>query len=67
MNKRILVLLILLSLLDAAAAAAAMYHLDNARLSSYGSILSAAGGVLAVIWFTGSLWYQSQQLKEQSG
>jgi hypothetical protein len=65
MSKRILVLLILLSLLDAAAAAAAMYHLDNARLSSYGSILSAAGGVLAVIWFTGSLWYQSQQLKEQ--
>ena len=62
MNKRIL---ILLSVLVSTAVAAAMYHLDNARLSSYGSILAAAGSVLAVIWFTGSLWYQSQQLREQ--
>jgi hypothetical protein len=62
MNRRIL---ILLTVLVGAAVAAALYHLDNARLSSYGSILAAAGSILAVIWFTGSLWYQSQQLREQ--
>lgn len=61
-NKRIL---ILLSVLVAAVTASAIYHLDNTRLSSVGSLLAASGSFLAVIWFTGSLWYQSQQLKEQ--
>ncbi len=39
--------------------------LNDARLSSLGTIVGAAGSLLAVIWFSGSLWYQAQQLKEQ--
>lgn len=45
--------------------AAAIYHLPPNDLSGYGSIASAGGSMLAVIWFSGSLWYQSTQLKEQ--
>jgi len=58
--------MILLTLLVASSALLAMYYLDQDVLSSYGSILAAAGSFIAVIWFTGSLWYQAQQLKEQS-
>jgi len=61
-NKTIL---ILLSFLVAVLTLAAIYYLDDNRLSSIGSMVAASGGLLAVIWFTGSLWYQSQQLKEQ--
>ncbi len=45
--------------------AAAIYHIAPNDLSGYGSIASAGGSLLAVIWFSGSLWYQSTQLKEQ--
>ena len=58
-------LLILLSSLVVTATGAAMYRLSDVQLSSYGSIVAGAGSLLAVIWFTGSLWYQSQQLLEQ--
>lgn len=58
-------ILISLSVLVALAAGVAMYSLSDAQLSSYGSMVTAAGSLLAVIWFTGSLWYQSQQLHEQ--
>lgn len=34
-------------------------------LSALGSILSGAGGLLAVIWFSAGLRYQSKQLEEQ--
>jgi len=33
--------------------------------SAIGSVMEAAAGVLAVIWFPASLFYQSQQLREQ--
>lgn len=39
--------------------------LDPDRLSALGSILSGAGGLLAVIWFSAGLRYQSKQLEEQ--
>lgn len=54
-----------LSVLVVLATGAAVYYFSDAQLSSYGSIVAAAGSLLAVIWFTGSLWYQSQQLNEQ--
>ncbi len=38
---------------------------DVDSLSAYGSILAACGSFTAVIWFTGSLKYQAQQLEEQ--
>lgn len=58
-------ILILLSVLVALATGEAIYRLSDAQLSSYGSVFAAAASLLAVIWFTGSLWYQSQQLREQ--
>lgn len=39
--------------------------LDHERLSALGSILSGAAGLLAVIWFSAGLRYQSTQLEEQ--
>lgn len=65
-NVRTMVLLmVLLTLLVVSTAILAMYHLNQNVLSAYGSILAAAGSFVAVIWFTGSLWYQAQLLKEQ--
>ncbi len=61
-NLRTLVLLTLLVVLTTILA---IFYLDENLLSAYGSILAAASGFIAVIWFTGSLWYQAQQLKEQ--
>lgn len=40
---------------------------NSTQLSAYGTLLGAAGSILAVIWFTSSLWYQAQQLREQRG
>lgn len=57
--------LILLTVLVMVGAIYAILELDTEKLSSYGSILSASAGILAVIWFTASLYYQAQQLKEQ--
>lgn len=36
-----------------------------AESSAIGSVIEAAAGLLAVIWFSASLYYQSQQLREQ--
>jgi hypothetical protein len=58
-------ILILLSSLVALATGVAIYTLSDSQLSSYGTMVAAAGSVLAVIWFTGSLWYQARQLNEQ--
>lgn len=57
--------LITLSILVVLATGITMYFLSENQLSSYGSMVAAAGSLLAVIWFTASLWYQAQQLKEQ--
>lgn len=62
LNKNIF---ILLSILIASLTLAAIQYLDNNQLSSIGSIVAASGSLLAVIWFTGSLLHQSQQIKEQ--
>ena len=42
-----------------------IWLLDHGPLSALGSILSGAAGLLAVIWFSASLRYQSTQLEEQ--
>lgn len=57
--------LIVLSVLIGIGTAIAIYYFDDVKLTSYGTIVAAAGSLLAVIWFSGSLWYQSQQLEEQ--
>ena len=63
-NKLVLVLL---TILVAIFTALAIYFFRNdpTQLSAYGSIIAGAGSIIAVIWFTGSLWYQSQQIREQ--
>jgi len=47
------------------AVVAALTNFSANDLSGYGSIIAAGGGLIAVIWFTASLWYQSMQLKDQ--
>lgn len=44
---------------------AALLCLSENKLSAYGSIISAGGSLLAVVWFSAGLLYQSTQLKEQ--
>jgi hypothetical protein len=61
-NKWILIGLTILVVL---ATGTAIYYLSDVQLSSYGTLVAAAASLLAVIWFSGSLWYQAQQLKEQ--
>lgn len=56
---------IVLSILVLIAIGTMIYAIDVKRLSSYGTVLGATGSILAVIWFTSSLWYQAQQLREQ--
>jgi len=58
-------ILIALSALVALATGVATTFLSDTKLSAIGTIIAAAGSLLAVIWFAGSLWYQSQQLVEQ--
>lgn len=62
LNKR---LLILLSILVVLIPIAATIYISTEYLSALGSIFGAAAGMLAVIWFSASLYNQSQQLKEQ--
>lgn len=57
--------LVAISLVIALAIAAAVRLLDPERLSALGSILSGAGSLLAVVWFSAGLRYQSHQLDEQ--
>lgn len=42
-----------------------IHELDHERLSALGSIISGAGSLLAVLWFSAGLRYQSKQLDEQ--
>ncbi len=58
-------LLFLLTGLVGVAIGLAIRLLDPERLSALGSILAGAGSLLAVIWFSASLRYQSRQLQEQ--
>ena len=61
-NKK---LLILLSILVFVLGIAAIVFLTPEYFSALGSLFAAVGGILAVIWFSASLYNQSQQLKEQ--
>jgi hypothetical protein len=47
------------------AAIAIPFHFSTEYFSALGSLFGATAGMLAVIWFSASLHYQSQQLKEQ--
>ena len=62
LNKR---LLILLSIMVILLAVYAMTSLSPSDYSAVGSLFGAVGGILAVIWFSASLYYQSLQLTEQ--
>lgn len=55
----------MLSLIVLTAASIAIFMLNDNQCVSIGSVVSSAGSLLAVIWFTASLWYQSKQLNEQ--
>jgi hypothetical protein len=58
-------LLIALTLAVAAVVGVSIRFLDPERLSAFGGILSGAGSLLAVLWFSASLRYQATQLEEQ--
>lgn len=58
-------LLILLSIIVISLAICAMIFLPPSDYSAVGSLFGAVGGILAVIWFSASLYYQSLQLNEQ--
>lgn len=62
LNKR---LLILLSVLVVLIAICAIEYLPPSDYSAIGDLFGAVGGILAVIWFSASLYYQSLQLSEQ--
>lgn len=49
----------------ALAVAIAIRLLDHERLSALGGILGGAGSLLAVLWFSAGLRYQSRQLEDQ--
>lgn len=49
----------------AAVVIAAIAFIEPANLGAYGAIVSGGGSLLAVVWFSASLWNQSQQLQEQ--
>lgn len=57
--------LVLLSILVVVLAIAATFYFPTDYFSALGSLFGAAAGILAVIWFSASLYNQSQQLKEQ--
>ncbi len=61
-NLRLLVLLTILVVLTVVAV---IVNFKTNDVSAYGSIVSAGGSLLAVIWFTASPWYQARQLNEQ--
>jgi len=46
-------------------AIATAFYFPTEYFSALGSLFGAAAGILAVIWFSASLYYQAQQLKEQ--
>lgn len=64
-HRWLMVVLCVLTVLVVSGVGFALRYLQPSQYDALGSLLSAAGSVLAVIWFTGSLYYQSLQLKEQ--
>lgn len=58
-------LLTLLSVLIVLVAVGAFVCLPSGEYSAVGSLLAGVGSLLAVIWFSAGLFYQSRQLKEQ--
>ena len=63
--KKILCFLSFLSVLVLVVVFVLIKFFEEYQISAYGSIIAGAGSLLAVIWFTASLWYQSVQLNEQ--
>lgn len=61
-HKRLLVIVSIIVLVLALVAAVL---LPTKYSSAVGSLFGAGAGMLAVIWFSAGLYYQSQQLKEQ--
>jgi len=62
LNKR---LLILLSILIVLLAISAMIYFSPSDYEAVGCLFGGVGSILAVIWFSASLYYQSLQLTEQ--
>jgi hypothetical protein len=58
-------ILIVLTVVVMAATGITIASFGPNELSGYGSIVGAAGSLLAVIWFSASLWFQGVQLREQ--
>lgn len=58
-------ILITLTLMVSFLVAIFIFIFDNEYISAIGSILSGAGSILAVIWFSAGLNYQAKQLNEQ--
>ena len=58
-------LLFLVSIAVVLVAIAVPFYFSTEYFSALGSLFGATAGMLAVIWFSASLHYQSQQLKEQ--
>jgi hypothetical protein len=58
-------LLVLLSILVLLLAVAAIVWLPSSEYSALGTLFGGVGSVLAVMWFSAGLFYQSRQLKEQ--
>jgi hypothetical protein len=58
-------LLLSISGIIAVATAITIARLTPESLSAIGSIVAAAGSLLAIVWFSASLWCQSRQLQEQ--
>jgi hypothetical protein len=57
--------LVLLSLAITVIVAVSIRFLDPERLSAFGQIVSGGGSLLAVLWFSAGLRYQSKQIEEQ--
>jgi hypothetical protein len=58
-------LLLLLSCIVLLAAIYAALYFPADQSSAIGALFGAAGSILAVIWFSAALYYQSKQLQEQ--
>ena len=64
-QKRLLFLLSVFTFVALALAIGILVWFPTESSSAIGTVIGAFAGILAVIWFSASLYYQSQQLKEQ--
>ena len=63
--KKLISFIILLNVIVLIGMGASFYFFEEYQLSAYGSMIAAAGSLLAVILFSANLWNQSMQLNEQ--